>query len=127
MSDAAVTLPGTGQNVATLALGNQHFQQIVAGGAEYETVAASQTAQVLGPTGATGDYLNFVLVVPATTSPGSVAVLDSGTSITVFTGGATSVSNLVPFAIPIMAASVNGSWRVTTGADVSVVAFGKFT
>ena len=127
MSDAAVTLPGTGQNVATLALGNQHFQQVMAGGAEYETIAASQTAQVLGPTGATGDYLNFVLIIPATTSPGAVSILDGATSITVFTGGATSVSNLVPFAIPIMAASVSGAWSMTTGASVSAIAFGKFT
>ena len=39
--------------------------------AEYETVAASQTDQVLGATGATGDYLGDLLIVPATTSPGA--------------------------------------------------------
>ena len=67
------------------------------GAGEYETVAASQTAQTLGPTGATGDYISGILVTPATTSPGAIALLDGATSITVFTGGATSVSNLVPF------------------------------
>jgi hypothetical protein len=40
---------------------------------EYETVAASSHDQVLGPTGATGDYLAGVLIVPATTSPGAVS------------------------------------------------------
>ena len=94
---------------------------------EYETVAASQTAQVLGPTGATGDYLTGLLVVPATSSPGNVLLLDNATSITVFAGGAASVVSLVPFFIPIEANSVSGAWKVTTGANVSVFATGNFT
>lgn len=94
---------------------------------EYETVAASQTAQALGATGATGDYISGLLVVPATTSPGNVLLLDNATSITVFTGGATSVSNLVPFFIPLGMISVSGAWKVTTGANVSVIGIGNFT
>jgi len=94
---------------------------------EYETVAASQTAQVLGAAGAIGDYLAGVLVVPETTSPGAVAVLDNATSITVFAGGASSVSNLVPFFIPLGAKSVSGAWKITTGANVHVFAVGNFT
>jgi hypothetical protein len=94
---------------------------------EYETVAASQTAQALGATGATGDYISGVLVVPATTSPGNVVLLDGATSITVFTGGATSVSNLVPFFIPLGMISVSGAWKITTGAAVSCIGIGNFT
>lgn len=97
------------------------------GAGEYETVAASQTAQVLGPTGATGDYISGILVVPATTSPGAIALLDGATSITVFTGGATSVSNLVPFFIPLGMISVSGAWKITTGASVSCIGIGNFT
>lgn len=93
----------------------------------YETVAASQTAQVLGPTGAVGDRITGLLVIPATTSPGNVILLDNATSMTVFAGGATSVSNLTPFWIPLGMKSVNGSWRVTTGTNVSVIAVGTFT
>lgn len=96
-------------------------------GGEYETVAASQTAQPLGATGAAGDYLSGLLVVPASTAPGNVVLLDNATSITVFAGGASSVSNLVPFFIPICARSVSGAWKVTTGANVSVFAVGSFT
>lgn len=94
---------------------------------EYETVAASQTAQVMGTTGAIGDYLSGLLVVPATTSPGLVTILDNAISINVFAGGATSVSNLAPFFIAIGAKSISGSWKVTTGANVSVIAVGNFT
>jgi hypothetical protein len=96
-------------------------------GVEYETVAASQTAQILGATGAAGDFLSGLLVTPATTSPGNVIILDNAISITVFTGGASSVSNLVPFFIPVGANSVSGAWKATTGANVSVVAIGNFT
>jgi len=95
--------------------------------AEYETVAASQTAQVLGATGATGDYISGLLVIPATTSPGLVTLLDNATSIPVFVGGASSVSNLVPFFIPLGMKSVSGAWKVTTGANVSVIGIGNFT
>lgn len=95
---------------------------------EYETVAASQTTQTLGATGGTGDYLDHLLVVPATTSPGNVQIKDgAGSAITVFTGGASSVSNLVPFTINLGIYSAAGAWQVTTGANVSVIAAGNFT
>lgn len=95
---------------------------------EWETVAASSTDQVLGPTGAIGDYLASLLIVPATTSPGAVSIKDgSGTAIPVFTGGASSVSNLVPFPAPLGIKSVAGAWKVTTGANVFVIASGNFT
>ncbi len=98
---------------------------------DVETVAASATAQILGATGAVGDRLDYLLVVPATTSPGAISITDGdGTPITVFAGGATSLSNLIPFAIPWGKACVNATtpgWKVTTGANVSVVGFGDFT
>lgn len=93
----------------------------------YNTVAASQTAQVLGPTGKVGDYIQGILVIPGTTSPGNVLLLDNATSITVFTGGATSVADLKSFFIPLGFNSISGAWKVTTGANVTCVAIGKFT
>ena len=96
-------------------------------GAQYETIAAGQTAQVLGTVGATGDDVDGLLVIPATTSPGQVLLLDNASSITVFVGGPSSVSDLRPFHVPLHIRSVNGPWKVTTGADVSVVAMGKFS
>jgi hypothetical protein len=93
--------------------------------AKYETVAASQTAQVLGSTGATGDGVSHLTIIPATTSPGAVTLLDGSTSIPVFVGG--TVANLVPFTIALGAKSQSGPWKVTTGANVSVFAVGNFT
>lgn len=52
---------------------------------EYETVAASQTDQALGATGALGDYLEGVLCVVATAATAQVQIQDGdGTAITVF-------------------------------------------
>jgi hypothetical protein len=96
---------------------------------DYETVAASQTDQVLGTTGTKGDVLERVLVIPGTTSPGVVSIKDgsAGGSITLFTGGAGSVATLTPFVIRVGARSTGaGGWRVTTGANVSVIAVGRF-
>lgn len=94
----------------------------------YETVAASQTDQTLGTTGATGDFLAGVLIVPGTTSPGAVSIKDgAGSAITIFTGGASSVSNLVPFMVPLGMYSTGGAWKVTTGANVTCIGIGRFT
>lgn len=94
---------------------------------DYETVAASQSDQVLGPVGGQGDILEALVIVPATTSPGAVQIKDgSGSAITVFTGGATSVADLKPFRIEIGARSRDGAWKVTTGANVSAIGVGKF-
>lgn len=127
-SDSAATAGSTGSVNAKLRLMTSQLSQLPKVlDSDYETVAASQTNQVLGPTGATGDYIDHVLVVPATTSPGNVILLDNATSITIFTGGTDSVSNLVPFAIPLGMTSVSGSWRLTTGANVSAIGVGSFT
>lgn len=115
----------TAANQSTEITSLQLLDDIV--GNEYETVAASQTAQALGATGATGDLINGILVIPATTSPGNVLLLDNATSITVFAGGASSVSNLVPFFIPLGIKSVSGAWKITTGSNVSCIGVGNFT
>jgi hypothetical protein len=94
---------------------------------EYEDVAADQTAQAIGASGSgTGQHLSHVIIFPATTSPGAVALLDGAVSKTIFAGGASSVSNLVPFTIFFACDSKNGQWKITTGANVSARAVGDF-
>lgn len=114
------------ENVAALPAGTNSVGYV--GGTDYETVAASQTDQVMGPTGASGDYLGGVLIIPTTTSPGVVSIKDgAGSAITVFPGGASSVSNLIPFYVPLGAKSGSGAWKITTGTNVSAIGVGKFT
>lgn len=97
---------------------------INSGGTAYEAVAASATAQVLGGAGATGDYLAGFIIQPATTTPGAVSILDGATTVYTFPGGTTTIA---PIPVPWGARSVNGAWKVTTGTNVSVVAFGDFS
>lgn len=96
---------------------------------DYEPVAASQTDQILGATGAVGDYLSHLLIIPATTGAGNVSIKDgNGSSISVFVSG--TLPSLVPFVVPWGGACVNSTtpgWKVTTGANVSAVGFGNFT
>jgi hypothetical protein len=93
----------------------------------WEAIAASAT-QVMGGAGAIGDYLSHVTIIPATTSPGAVQIKDgSGSAITVFTGGASSVTNLVPFAVPLGLTSLAGAWTIITNGNVSAIAAGKFS
>ncbi len=91
----------------------------------YQDVAASATATVLGSTGATGDWLEGILVVPETTGAGTVALLDLSTSVNVFVTG--TLTSLVPFYVPMGCLSKNGAWKITTGANVHIRAFGNFT
>jgi hypothetical protein len=100
-------------------------------GTEYETVAASVTDQILGATGAVGDLFVTLIIVPATVSPGAVSITDgNGAAITVFAGGATSVTDLKPIVVPLNLKSVNSTtpgWKVTTGSNVSAIGIGNFT
>jgi hypothetical protein len=126
VSAASLPLPAGAATAANQATANTSLAAI--SGTSYKAVAASQTAVVLGATGATGDILNGLLITPLTTSPGAVSVQDgSGSAITVFTGGSSSVSSLVPFSAFLGAKSTSGAWKVTTGANVSVVGVGSFT
>jgi len=96
---------------------------------QYEHVAVSQTAQVLGGTGAVGDYIHRLICTVSTAATGNVLIVDgTGAGILTHTilpaspGGGIGVYN-----IEINAASQNGAWKVTTGAGVEVMAVGIFS
>lgn len=92
--------------------------------AEYELVAASATDQIMGATGAVGDYLSNILVVPLTAAPGTITLKDGTVTVAVFTPPA----SLTPFNIPIQLLSVQaGGWKLSTGVNLSLVATGNFT
>lgn len=100
-------------------------------GSDYVTVAASQTGakltQPAGNGGAKGDVIRRIIIIPTTTSPGVVTLIDGAISIVLFNGGASSLTELKPLEIYVGMASVTGAWTVTTGANVAIIAVGKFT
>ena len=89
----------------------------------YETVAASQTAQVLGVTGATGDYLHRVTITVTATATSTVALLDGATSYALLAA----TTPVGVYSVEINAKSVSGAWKITTGAGATVLAVGVFT
>lgn len=89
----------------------------------YETVAASQTAQVLGVTGAKGDILAQLIITVTATATSTVTLLDGATSY-VLTAATTPVGI---YSITFNAQSVSGAWKITTGAGATVFATGNFT
>ena len=94
----------------------------------YKKIAAGTANGTLGAAPAAGNILASLTIIPATKSPGAVSIKDgAGAAITVFAGGADSVSTLHPFTIPIGAAATGAGWAIVTGADVSVIATGRFT
>ncbi len=92
---------------------------------QYETVDASQTAQVLGGTGAAGDYLHRLIISVVTVATASVTLLDGSTSIVILTGNAALVPGV--HSIEVNARSASGAWKITTGAGATVIAVGIFS
>jgi len=91
----------------------------------YETVAVSQTAQVLGATGATGDFLHRLVIEVITVATADVTLLDNATSIVILTGGANLLEGV--YSIEFNMASQSGAWKITTGAGATVIGIGRFT
>jgi hypothetical protein len=93
---------------------------------QYEHVAVSQTNQVLGGTGAAGDYIHRLVCTVATAATAQVQIKDgTATAHTVLRnspGDGIGVYN-----IELNAVSREGAWQVTTGAGVEVLAIGVFS
>lgn len=91
----------------------------------YETVAASQTDQVLGNAGAAGDFIDTLTCRVATAATSAVSIKDGTTSIAILpdnVGGGVGT-----YVLPVKLKSQRGAWSVTTNAGVSVIASGNFS
>lgn len=95
----------------------------------HKEVAAGQTAALLGSTGALGDYLKKVTVFPGVVACGVVTIFDGAVAIGTFAGGGTTaLPSTIPFDINVEAfCTSSAGWKITTGANVTVSATGKFT
>jgi len=93
---------------------------------DYETVAAGQSDQALGATGAIGDVLTRLIITVGTAASAATSIKDgSGSSIAILPnspGGGIGV-----YVVDLGIVSTSGAWKVTTGAGSTAVAIGKFT
>ena len=94
-------------------------------GFAYETVAASQTGQVLGTAGAKGDIIQRIVVNVITAASATLTIIDGSTSIVVATGGATVVPG--SYSLELGVASQTGAWSITTGAGCTALCIGIFS
>ena len=92
---------------------------------DYEAVAVSQTGQVLGARGATGDLLQRVVISVITVATATVTIIDGSTSIVILTGAAGLVAGV--YTVELGIASTTGAWSITTGAGATVLAVGLFS
>ena len=93
---------------------------------QYETVAASQTDQVLGGTGATGDYLHRIIITVATAATAAVDIQD-GTDTAISIMPNSPGSGIGVYVVDLELRSKTGAWSVTTGAGSTVLAVGIFS
>lgn len=95
---------------------------------DYETVAASQTDQILGPAGRLGDVLSRLVITVGTAATAAVSIKDGdGSAIPILAnspGGGIGVY-VVELNIRAVRATTPG-WKVTTGAGSTVLAIGRF-
>lgn len=92
-------------------------------GFKYEHIGASATAQVLGATGAAGDYLHRLIITVSTAATSTVSLLDNNASHVLLAAN----SAIGVYSVEVNSKSVNGAWKVTTGAGAEVLAIGNFT
>jgi hypothetical protein len=93
-------------------------------GYQYETVAASQTTQMLGGSGAAGDYLHRLICTVTSAATATVTLTDGVTAISVVPAPVASTGVID---LELNMASLTSGWKVTTGAGVSVIAVGIFS
>jgi hypothetical protein len=94
----------------------------------YNTVVASSTAYVLSntqgaATGKQGDFLERLVIIPATATPGAVTLFDGADTVLAIPAGTT----IAPYFLDVRAYSDDGAWSITTGTSVSVMAIGQFS
>lgn len=95
---------------------------------KYVDVAAGQTGAAIKTTsasvGAIGDYIDTIVIIPETTTPGTVALLDGSTSVNILVSG---TFTLTPITIKCGWRAVNANgWSLTTGTNVHVRVSGRF-
>lgn len=92
---------------------------------EYEDVAASQTDQVIGGSGAVGDLVASIFCTTSAASVGVVSLKDgTGAAFTIFQAQA-AASTLQGGILNWV--STSGAWKLTTGTNTTCRVAGRFS
>lgn len=94
---------------------------------DYEAVAASQTDQILGATGAAGDWIQRVIVTVGTSATGTSSLTDGNGTTMPLTAANTPIGvYTIELGMKARNATTPG-WKITTGAGATAVGVGDFT
>lgn len=97
------------------------------GPGHYEEVAASQSDQIMGATGAVGDWLERVVISVNTAATGTCSIKDGNGASIVLTAANTPIGVYsVQLGMKAKNATTPG-WKLTTGAGVTAFGVGEFT
>ena len=106
-----------------MAANKEAYSPVRVGGERYETVAASQTAQVLGTAGSVGDFVGRLVITVGTAATSTVTLLDNATAIPIMAAN----TAIGVYTVELGMRSVSGPWKITTGAGATVIAIGAFS
>lgn len=95
---------------------------------QYETVSASASDQIMGASGALGDYLKRVIVCISTSGAnGTCSIKDgNGSAIVIVPASSPIGTYIVDLGITCVAATTPG-WKITTGSAATALGIGRFT
>lgn len=102
-------------------------QEVSAQGRAYQKLAANGAAVALGANGGgIGDSIDYLWLLPTTTGPGTVVLLDGVIAVWTWPAGLT-LTDTRPIYIPLNIRAVSGPLHVTTGANIAALATGQFS
>lgn len=95
---------------------------------EMKNLVANTPSQQLGATGAVGDQLDGIWVVPTATTVGAISVANDAVTSVLYSGG-TVGADLKGFFLPFFGVKATAAtgFRVSVGVGATGVAFGQFT
>lgn len=94
---------------------------------DYEAVAASQTDQIMGATGALGDRILRVIISVGTSATGTSSIKDGNGAAIPLTNANTPIG-CYSFELNMVAKNATTpGWKLTTGAGATALGIGDFT
>lgn len=89
--------------------------------------AASATTTLFG-SGAVGDYLRHLLIIPTNASPDAITLADGNGTARTILPASSALDDFKPIYVPIFATCKNATtpgWKVVVGANATVLAVGR--
>jgi len=102
---------------------NLGVQEVITGAVDYKILAANTADQICGAIGGVGDYLEDIVLSVA--AAGTLTIKDGSTTLFTFVWAAAVAT--APVTVSVRRRSLNGGWKISTGASMTGHAGGVFS